>query len=141
MPFPIAALIPVVGNLLDKLIPDKDAAEKAKNELSTLLTTQEFQIQLAQIQVNMEEAKSTNWFVAGWRPYIGWACGLAFTYTYILLPFLLFFVYTFGTATMVSQVSKLPALDLAMMLPVLFGMLGLGKFRTDEKIKNAEKNR
>ena len=90
-------------------------------------------LQLAQIEVNKTEAASANWFVAGWRPFIGWTCGVAFAYSYILLPFLLFFAYWLGSDATIKQLSQLPKLDLAAMLPILGGMLGLGAMRTIEK--------
>lgn len=141
MAFPILPVIGLVGSILDKVIPDRDAAEKAKQQMTLLMANQEFQTQLAQIQVNMEEAKTGNWFTSGWRPFIGWTCGLSFAYAYLILPFLKFGVYYYGTAEIVKQVATLPDLDLATMLPVLFGMLGLGAYRSVEKIRNAEKNR
>jgi hypothetical protein len=94
-----------------------------------------------QIQTNIEEAKSGNVFIAGWRPFVGWTCGFAFAYAYLLLPFMQFLAFTFGSAEMVKQLALLPELDLAGMLPVLFGMLGLGALRSVEKVKNVEGNR
>jgi len=141
MPLPLIPIIGLVGSILDKLIPDKDAADKAKAELSTLMATQELQVQLAQIGVNAEGAKHPSIFIAGWRPFIGWTCGFAFAYTYIVLPLLLFFVYTFGDADMVKQVSALPQLEITMMLGVLGGMLGLGGMRSWEKRTGTEGNR
>lgn len=141
MPLPLIPIIGLVGSILDKLIPDKDAAAKAKAELETLLATQELQVQLAQIQTNIEEAKSPHLWTSGWRPYIGWACGTAFVYAYIVQPILMFLVHAYGNADMVRQVALMPSLDLATMLPVLLGMLGLGVYRTAEKIKGAEGNR
>ena len=141
MPLPLIPIIGLVGTVLDKLIPDKDAAEKAKSELTALLATQELQIALAQIEANTVEAKHTSIFVAGWRPFVGWACGFAFVYAYIALPLALFSVYTFGDAEQVRQISALPELDLAMMLPVLLGMLGLGGMRSFEKRTGTEGNR
>jgi hypothetical protein len=98
---------------------------------------------LAKLQslTNTEEAKHASLFIAGWRPFVGWTCGIAFGYAYVLLPFLQFLAFAFGTAEMVKQLALLPELDLAGMLPVLFGMLGLGAMRSVEKVKGAEGNR
>lgn len=95
----------------------------------------ELGVRLDQLQlgVNQAEAASTSMFVAGWRPAVGWTCGLAFAYTYVVLPLLQFGVYTFGTATMVAQLKGLPVLDIGTMMPVLFGMLGMGYMRTLDK--------
>lgn len=141
MPLPLIPIIGLVGTVLDKLIPDKDAAAKAKAELTTLMATQELQVALAQIEANAQEARHPSLLVAGWRPWIGWTCGVAFAYAYVLQPFLLYLTVTFGTAETVKQIAALPALDLAMMMPVLMGMLGLAGMRSVEKVKGAEGNR
>lgn len=137
----IAPIISIVGSIIDKVIPDKAAAERAKTEFFAQAQAHEFQLMLEQIKVNTAEAASTNWFVAGWRPFVGWTCGVALAYTYILLPFLQFFVFTFGGVTMVNKLSRLPALDLGQLLPILVGMLGLGVMRTFEKVKDVEARR
>ena len=130
MPLPILGLIAgplldMAGKVLDRVIPDKAAAERAKLELAAIAQTQEFQLALEQIKVNVEEAKHPSIFIAGWRPFIGWTCGFAFVYSYLLLPFLMFLAYLFGSPETIAQLTKLPTLDLGAMLPVLLGMLGL----------------
>lgn len=139
-PLIISGLFSVASNLIEKFFPDPEKKAAAQMELIRLQQTGELaelaaatDLAKLQIQTNIEEAKSTNWFVSGWRPFVGWVCGTAFAYTYIILPFLLFFVYTFGTAEMVRQIAALPKLEIGEMVPVLFGMLGLGYLRTDEK--------
>lgn len=137
----IPAIIDIAGRIFDKVIPDKAAAEKAKVEFFAAAQAHEFQLMLEQIKVNTAEASSTSWFVAGWRPFIGWTCGFALAYTYVLLPFLQFFVFTWGSVDMVNKLSRLPALDLAQLLPILIGMLGLGVMRTYEKTAGSESKR
>ena len=141
MAIPLVPIIGLVGSILDKIIPDRDAAEKAKQQMALLMANQEFQTQLAQLEVNRAEAASGNLLTAGWRPFVGWTCGFAFAYAYVFKPMLFFAIYTYGDAETVKQISALPELDLATMLPVLFGMLGLGAYRSFEKRHNAEGNR
>lgn len=147
-PFVVKGLLEAGKKLIDHFFPDPQQAADAKMKLLEMqqkgelaLLAAETDLAKLQIQVNVEEAKSTNWFVAGWRPCVGWVCAAAFAYAYILLPFLQFFVYAFGTGEMVKQFALLPTLDLAAMLPVLFGMLGLSHHRTDEKKTGSESNR
>lgn len=86
----------------------------------------------AQVQVNAAEAASKNVFIAGWRPFIGWACGAAFVYSFIVQPIILtVLVSTHSTVTK----DALPTVDITSMLPVLLGMLGLGTMRTVEKVQ------
>lgn len=147
-PLVISGLFSAAQSLIERFFPDPEKKAAAQLELLRMQQTGELAVLAAetdlarlQIQTNLEEAKSTNWFVAGWRPFVGWTCGAAFAYSYVLLPFLQFGFYAFGSPQMAAQLAGLPQLDLAGMLPVLFGMLGLGAMRSTEKIKSAEANR
>ncbi|HET7150889.1 MAG TPA: holin family protein [Candidatus Acidoferrum sp.] len=81
-----------------------------------------------QLEVNKTEAASQNVFVSGWRPFVGWVCGSAFAWAFVLQPFAAFTLGAFGKHLV------LPTLDLSNLMPVLLGMLGLGAMRTYEKI-------
>lgn len=91
---------------------------------------------LAQISVNAEEAKSTSWFVAGWRPAVGWIGAAGLGYAAIVDP-LARFIASVGF----SYHGEFPAIDTNITMQILFGILGLGAYRTVEKVKNAEGNR
>lgn len=90
-----------------------------------------------QIQVNQTEAAAaagqlgpmSAFFVAGWRPAVGWVCATAFGWTFIVAPLVAYIAALLGFA------GKLPELDLSQLMPVLLGMLGLGAMRTVEKVK------
>jgi len=129
----IPALIPLVGDVLDRFFPDKEKAEQAKREIESQLTQHLANIDLAQLEVNKEEAKSRNVFIAGWRPFIGWTSGIALCWTYILQPIAQFVLAQTG------HLIDLPGLDMSTMMPVLLGMLGLGGLRTWEKYKGLTK--
>lgn len=126
-------LLPLLGiaeKVIDRIIPDKAAAEKAKLEMASMLQTQEFQLALEQIKVNTEEAKSANWFTSGWRPACGWIGALALGYAAILEPFVRFIAKVgFGYA------GAFPAIDTSITMQILFGILGLGAYRTVEKVR------
>lgn len=131
-------LIDGVLGLLDKIIPDKDAREKAKvllmqKEMEADLEALKLSVQsdVEQMRVNAEEAKHANVFVAGWRPFIGWVCGIAMAYHFILQPLLAFII---ANNSELGDV-KLPSFDMDALFTVLMGMLGLGGMRTFEKIK------
>ena len=134
------ALVPAVSQLLDKLIPDPDAREKAKIELLKAEHEADIEaLRLAlsvdqmQADINKQEAASSNLFVSGWRPFIGWVCGIAFAYHFVLQPICAFAIANNGGDP------KLPAFDMNALFTVLTGMLGLGGLRTLEKIKNVTK--
>lgn len=117
------------SKIIDKIFPDKQKADEAK--LAMLKLQQDGQLQSLQMEyaamaqqaaVNLEEAKSLNMFVSGWRPGIGWICGLGLLYSLLLQPILV----GFGV--------KAPATDMSVIVELLFAMLGVAGMRTYEKI-------
>lgn len=141
----IDVVLGVIDGPLDKLLgrffPNADDRQKAKLEMQSELIKQEgalqtkvLEIQQAQIEVNKVEAAHASLFVAGWRPYVGWVCGFALTWQYVLQPFASFFL-TIAQGIWKFDVPPLPVLDSSQMITVLLGMLGLGGLRTFEKIK------
>ena len=81
-----------------------------------------------------EEAKHKNIFVAGWRPFIGWTCGIALCWHFVLAP-----VTIFVCAYLAIVIPELPTFDMGSLMTVLMGMLGLGTLRTYEKQKGLTK--
>lgn len=136
----LLALIDPVSKLLDRIIPDPEARAKAvlelkKEENAQTLEELRLAVQSDQMQadINLEEAKNSNLFVSGWRSFIGWVCGIAFAYHYILQPLLAFLFAASGHKV------DLPVFDMDALVTVLFGMLGLGGLRTFEKVKGVTK--
>lgn len=123
----------VVGKVIDRVIPDTVAAEKAKADLLATAQTQEFQLAVEQIRVNAEEAKSTNWFVSSWRPAIGWVCALAFAYNFLAYPLLLWFV----AITKVDITP--PSLVSDSLMELTLGMLGMAGFRMYETVRGVKR--
>ena len=80
-----------------------------------------------QAQINEQEAKHRTIFVAGWRPFIGWVCGFALAYNFVLRDLLVWYI---------GVESAPPALQMEHLMTVLIGMLGLGGMRTFEKFNN-----
>ena len=80
-----------------------------------------------QSEINKVEAQHRTIFVAGWRPFIGWVCGVALAYNFVLRDLLIWFIGP-------EQVP--PALQMEHLMTVLIGMLGLGGMRTFEKFNN-----
>lgn len=126
-----------LSKVLDKVFPDPNARRQA--ELQILELVQEGE--LAQMQVNANEASSEHVFVAGWRPFVGWVCGFALAYKYVLQPFLVFMnnVAAVHFSGPIFDPALLPTLDTGEMMTVLLGMLGLGGLRTFEKYTGVHK--
>ena len=121
----ITALLP----LIERLIPDKDAREKATAELERLDQAGELQVMLAQIAANRSEGRHASMFVAGWRPMVGWICAVALANNFLIVPYV-------GVFTDAVQ-----PLDMGVMMPILMGMLGLGGMRTWERLSGKERHR
>ena len=137
LPAALLAAGPIASGLfglIDKLFTSEDERMAAKLKVLELEKSGE----LAQIAVNAQEARHDSIFVAGWRPFIGWVCGLAFTWAFLLYPVLSFFVVAFGIPV---DLTLVPELDLAAMMPVLMGMLGLGAMRSWEKREGVSRER
>lgn len=126
----LQALIGPVAGLLDKFVEDKDQKNALAHEIATMAERQAHESVMAQIEVNKAEAASASLFKGGLRPAVGWVCAMALFYHFILQPVLLFVVAVAGVA-----IPALPEFDMASLMPILLGMLGLGGLRTVEKIK------
>ncbi len=128
-------IIPAITQLLDKLIPDPQAKASAQLELIRLQQSGELAqldawkaINLAQIGNNTAEAQQGT-FRGGWRPYIGWVCGLALSYQYLVRPLVPWAINAAGL-----QVPELPPLDTSELYALVLGMLGMGGLRTVERV-------
>lgn len=130
----LQALIAPVTGLLDKFVPDADERARLAHEIATMAEKQAHELALAQIEVNKAEAASGSVFKGGWRPFIGWVCGVAFAYHFVVQPFLIFIALTLG-----AQLPPLPEFEMASLMTVLGGLLGLGGLRTFEKYKGVSK--
>ncbi len=122
-------LIGPVSGILDKFVADKDLKAKLEHELKTEL----HKANMAQIEVNKIEAQSKHWFVAGWRPCVGWICAFALAYHFIFQPFAIFAISLAGLSY------DLPEFDMNSLMTILLGMLGLGGLRTYEKKQGVTK--
>ena len=125
----IDKLIGPVGDIVSKLVPDKDLQAKLNHELKTEL----HKANMAQIEINKIEAGHRSLFVAGWRPFVGWTCGIAMLYHFLLQPIIVVGRSAAGLSF------DLPTFDMGSLMTVLMGMLGLGGLRTFEKTKGVTK--
>jgi len=127
-------LINPITSLLDKFIPDADEKAKLAHEIATLAERQAHEIAKAQIEVNKTEAASGSLFVSGWRPAVGWICASGLGFNFVVVP-----LGNFCLALADKQI-LIPTLDLSQMMPVLLGMLGLGAYRSFEKVKGVARS-
>lgn len=125
MAFGIDDAIAAGLQVLNKFIPDPAAKLAAEQQLRAALLSWD----AAQTAINAAEAGNQSMFVAGWRPWIGWCCGGALFYSYLLVPLAMWFSFIIG-----HPLPKPPVLN-DHLWELMTGMLGLGGLRTFEKIK------
>lgn len=124
--------------IIDKMVPDKAAAQQMKDQLTVMAQQGELQEELIQLQavtsnqtdVDKVEAASTSIFIAGWRPFVGWVCGIGLAMSAIIGP-----TFTWAT-TLCGHPTPFPVPNDPLLQSTLAGMLGLGHIsRTFEKLK------
>lgn len=130
----LQALIGPVTGLLDKFIEDKDQKARLAHDIATMAEKHAHEAAMAQTDINKAEAQHRSIFVAGWRPFIGWTCGVALAYHFVVAPLILF-----GAGWAGAEIPDLPKFDMDSLMTVLLGMLGLGGMRTFEKAKGLTK--
>src|SRR5690349_17097666 len=85
----ISSVSDFLGAILKRVLPEKVSEEialKLQQELMMALVNGELQEKLGQMNINAKEAESDNLFVAGWRSFIGWICGSALAYQFMVQP-------------------------------------------------------
>lgn len=129
-PLILSGIFELGKGLIDRFFPDPEKKAAAQLELLKMQQSGELaelaantDLAKGQLDVNKVEAASQNMFVSGWRPCIGWICGISLAFTFVARPLLV----GFGV--------DVPALDMGDLLTILVGMLGLGGMRTYEKQK------
>ena len=125
MSFGIDDAIAAGLKVLDKFVPDPEARVKAEADLRNSLQAWD----KAQTDVNAIEAANASIFVSGWRPFIGWVCGIALAYQYVAAPLVMWLAMTLGV-----NLAPPPRID-DTLWQLVFAMLGMGGLRTFEKIK------
>ena len=130
----LQALIGPATEIIGKFVEDKDQKNKLAHEIATMAERHAQELAKGQLAINAEEAKSRNIFVAGWRPFVGWTCGLALFAHFILFP-----SADVITAYLGYDTPTYPAFDMDTLMTVLLGMLGLGGMRSFEKYKKLTK--
>lgn len=124
---PITAAMDLGGKIIDRVLPDKAANDAAKAKLLEMQVAGDLAVVTGQLDVDKTEAASNSIFVAGWRPFIGWVCGSALGYQYILSPIGQWISALFGHPI------AAPVLDIGQLMTLLLSMLGMGVLRSYDK--------
>jgi hypothetical protein len=132
-------IMPVLAGVLDKILPDPQAAAAAKLEVLKLAQSGQLaeldaqvRMALAQIDANKADAGGASAMQRNWRPAIGWVCAAALAWDTVGRP-----MVTYVLAITGHPLPTLPSLGTEQLYALLFGLLGLGSLRTVEKVKGS----
>lgn len=127
----LGSILPTVNNIVNKVVPDKNAAAAAQIELARLAAQGDLDNMAGQLQANVEAAKSPHLFVAGARPAMIWLCGVILAFNFLVQPLVLWTAFFFN----VEGLDTFPRLDDDMIVHIVLGLLGLGGMRSFEKAR------
>jgi hypothetical protein len=113
-----------IANIVDKFVETPDE-RKAADLLLAKMAQKPAELQ---VELNKIEAGHRTIFVAGWRPFIGWICGLGLAYAFLIHP----------TVDLWYD-GEMPALPTDIMLELVIAMLGLAGLRSAEKVMGKSK--
>ena len=125
----LASLVgPIVNKFVDR-IPDGNERARAKEALERELVEAANSAMLAQTEINAVEAQHKSIFVAGWRPFIGWVCGVGIAWSMVVQPVAQWAMIAWGDGT------ELPTIDTSYLMELVTAMLGMSGLRTFEKMR------
>ena len=129
----MSPFVPVIGEVIGaigKVADDLVTSDQERAEMELKAYEAETTRMGLQTEINKEEAKNANFFVSGARPFVMGVCAFALAYASVIEPILRFFA-----KVLFGYEGAFPVIDTELTLQVLFGILGLGAYRSVEKIK------
>lgn len=132
----IGAISDLATTVINKIWPDKSEQEKQELAAAVMMVQ-------GQLDTNKAEATNSNILVSGWRPFIGWICGISLALVYIPKALVMTVIWSYQAWVIVSAwngigsptVPPFPDIGVTDVLGLLGGMLGLGGMRSWEKSK------
>lgn len=125
-----------VGGIVDGVMSGLDGlftSDEEKQQAKLALTQELQKPHVLQAATNIQEAKHKHWFVAGWRPGLGWVCVIGLMYSLVLKDLAIFIAAMFG-----ADFSELPDDNLDQIISLTISLLGLGTMRTIEKLQGVD---
>ena len=134
-------LVPILGEVISavgKVADDLFTSDKERAQAALQAYEAETARAGLQTEINKVEAAHSSLFVAGWRPAVGWCGVAAMAYQFVLYPFLVWGWTAMQAAGWIStELPAPPILATDALWVILTGILGIGGFRTFEKVKGA----
>ena len=126
IPEAVAAVSNLATTIIDKKFPNATEVEKAKLAALAAEMQNEFNVTLAQMDINKVEAANPNIFVSGWRPAVGWICVCGLGYAFLIQPLL-------AWGSLILKIPVPPMLEVSVLLGILTSILGVGTMRSFDK--------
>lgn len=126
---PAVDAVSAIGTVFDSIFTSDEERAEAEFVLNKLRQKPH----ILQAEINKIEAAHRSIFVAGWRPFIGWVCGIGFLWAFFGHPLFEWVVVLYG-----STITP-PELMTDSLLELVLAMLGLGGLRTAEKLTGRAK--
>lgn len=142
----VPAFVPaLLGTVVDgflKFIPDTNERLRAKEMLEGQLITIVSAATQGQLEINKQEAAHNSLFVAGWRPFIGWVCGVGIAWQFVFAPIANWVLLLVVAANPeITTFPDLPKLDMSEIMSLVMAMLGMGGLRTFEKMRGVSREK
>ena len=128
----VGKLFDIANTVIERLVPDKALAAKIQAETQAAIVQAQLAGELSQLEIDKTEAANPSIFVSGWRPFIGWVCGCALAYEFVVAPMAMWAASWAGV-----HVPAPPKLD-DVLWQLMFGMLGMGSLRSFDKLKGTD---
>ena len=125
----IPQLLPILGGVIEKAVPDENARQKLTHDIERALVANAHQINLEMVKTTQIEAQHRSVFVAGWRPAVGWVLALGLFWIAVGGPFLTWLTAVYGL--------DIPPIVFPedLVLEMMFALLGMGALRSFDKLK------
>jgi hypothetical protein len=137
---PLSMVLEIGRSVINRVWPDPVQQAQAQLQFAELVQRGEFKaleadvsLALAQISNNTEDSKSGSTFRGGWRPFIGWTCGVGLAYQLVFMPLGNSFINFLFAMSWIPVTFRMDSLDTSTLMTLLTGMLGLGGMRTYER--------
>lgn len=140
MPFSLGSILKEmlkpVTDIVSEVVVDKDKVREIQLEMELIADKADERYHnevMAQIEVNKEEAKHPSIFVAGWRPAVGWVGAAGLALVSVILP-----LGSWVATVLFGYEGTFPQIDGELLLTMLGGILGIGGYRSFDKLKKTD---
>lgn len=160
-PVTLGSLFKLGQTALEKLFPDPTKRAEEMRKLEELRQKGDMaelsahvQLMLGQLEINKEEARSGSWWVAGWRPAVGWVGAVGLALAFIPKAIVLTSLWAYQAKVMMDgciasaacdiatyQLPPFPDLGITDLIGLLGGILGIGVMRSFDKTRGTDTQR